>query len=80
MFGKNLKYYRIKNGYTPEQLAEKTGIPQVDILLYEQGRKPESMEVIKTFAQTLGVRVSDLLAARQELAITFSEFHTADIL
>ena len=69
MFGKNLRYYRLRNSMTKKKLAEKSG------LNYENGDRMPSMDILKRLASALGVRVSDFLAARNEnLVFKHGEF------
>ena len=71
MFSQNLKYYRMKNGFSKKELAKKTGVSPMSITRYETGERNPSMEIIKSLADALNIRVSDFLAANDP-DITFS--------
>ena len=76
MFGKNLRYYRLRNSMTKKKLAEKSDLTAMAITNYENGDRMPSMDILKKLASALGVRVSDFLAARNEnLVFEHGEFH-----
>ena len=75
MFGRNLKYYRLKNSLTKKALAAKCGLSPMAITNYENGSRKPSMDVLKRLAEALSVRVSDFLAVRNEgLVFVHGEF------
>lgn len=64
MFGKNLKYYRLKNNMSMKELADLAGISSMAISYYEKEERRPDMQTIKTLAKILKVRVTDFLATR----------------
>lgn len=66
MFGKNLKYYRLKNNMSMKELAELVGISPMAISYYEKEERKPDMKTIKALASALHVRVTDFLANRDE--------------
>ncbi len=66
MFGKNLKYYRLKNNMSMKELAELVGISPMAISYYEKEERKPDMKTIKALANALHVRVTDFLANRDE--------------
>lgn len=49
------------SGMTPEQVAEKSGVPLEEYVAYEAGEKDFSFSHLFNIAETLGVDISDLL-------------------
>lgn len=75
MLSRNLKYYRLKNGLTKKELAEKAGVTPMAITYYESGERRPGMDIIKTLASVLDIRVSDFLSSRNEsLSFVHGEF------
>lgn len=66
MFNKNLKYYRLKNNMTKKDLASLCNVSAMMISYYESGERKPSMDTMKQLASSLGVKVSDFLAVRNE--------------
>lgn len=66
MFNKNLKYYRLKNNMSKKELASLCNVSPMMISYYESGERKPSMETMKQLAISLGVKVSDFLAVRNE--------------
>ena len=66
MFSKNLKYYRLKKGFSKKQLAEKLNITAMAVTNYEEGKRNPSSEIIGKISACLDVKVTDLLAVRNE--------------
>lgn len=64
MFGKNLKYYRLKNNMSMKELADLVQISPMTISYYEREERRPDMQMIKALAQALHVRVTDFLANR----------------
>ncbi|MCQ2554217.1 MAG: helix-turn-helix domain-containing protein [Clostridia bacterium] len=61
MFCRNLKYYRLKNRLTTEELAERIGIKSDCILRYEAGMEKPDFETVRKLSYGLGVNLSDFL-------------------
>lgn len=75
MFGKNLKYYRLKNNMSMKELADLIGISPMAISHYENEERRPNMQTIKALANALHVRVTDFLANRDtDLEFCFGEF------
>ncbi|MCD7921600.1 MAG: helix-turn-helix transcriptional regulator [Clostridiales bacterium] len=75
MFHKNLKFYRLKKNMTKKELASLVGVSPMSITYYEEGERKPGMDVIKSLAKALDVRVSDFLVNRDEnLVFTHGEF------
>lgn len=64
MFGKNLKYYRLKNNMSMKELADLVHISPMAISHYEKEERRPDMHTIKALAKALHVRVTDFLANR----------------
>ena len=60
MISKNIKRYRLKNGYTQTMLAEKIGVKQSTIANYENGRNLPSTKHLLRLAKVFKVTVEDL--------------------
>ena len=75
MFGKNLKYYRLKKGLSKRKLAEILNISPMSITHYENEDRTPDMDTIKALAAALDVRVSDFLVSRSaNLTFRHAEF------
>ena len=61
IFRKNLRYYRIKNKYTQEDLADKSGLTDKYISDLERGQFSPSFEKISELADSLGIEAYKLL-------------------
>lgn len=66
MFGKNLRYYRLKRGLSQTELAQRVGVRSAAISNYEKGKRLPETEIIRKMAEVLQVRVSDFLVQRNE--------------
>jgi len=64
MFCNNLRFHRLKQAMSQEELAARSNLPTQTISRYEQGIEMPSMAVLKTLAQVLNVRVPDFLMPR----------------
>ena len=79
MFGKNLKYYRLKNNMSMKELADLVHISPMAISYYEKEERRPDMQTIKTLASALNVRVTDFLANRDaNLVFCHGEFRKSD--
>ncbi len=75
MFGKNLKYYRLKNNMSMKELADLVQVSPMSISYYEKEERRPSMDMIKALAKALHVRVTDFLANRDSnLVFCHEEF------
>lgn len=59
-FGRQLAYYREKEGYTVKQLADKCVLLPHVIQNIESGRKAPSIQEAHLIARTLGVELTEL--------------------
>lgn len=64
MFGKNLKYYRLKNNLSMKELADLVQISPMAISYYEKEERRPDMQIIKALAEALHIKVTDFLAYR----------------
>lgn len=55
-----LAYYRQKKGFSQRELADRVGVSQVVISLYETAKCNPSLEVLFRLATALDVSVSEL--------------------
>ena len=55
MFGKKIKYYRLKKGLTSEQLAKRIGCTKASISLYESDERAPNNEILQKIADALDV-------------------------
>ncbi len=75
MFGKNLKYYRLKNNMTKKALSEAIGVTPMAITNYENDERQPNMDTIKRLAEALNIRVTDFLENNgSELEFTHGKF------
>ncbi len=75
MFGKNLKYYRLKNNMSMKELADLVQISPMAISHYEKEERKPDMQIIKALAKALHIRVTDFLANRDSnLVFCHEEF------
>ena len=66
MFGKNLKYYRLKNNLTMKELADKVGVTSMAISNYERELRRPDMQILKRLAESLNINVSEFLSVQNE--------------
>ncbi|WP_353286230.1 helix-turn-helix domain-containing protein [Wolbachia endosymbiont (group A) of Crataerina pallida] len=64
--GQRIKEWRLRRGYTQEDLASKVGIINQRIYEYEQGRAGVSLEMLDEIAKVLSISVIDLLPETTE--------------
>lgn len=67
LFGKNVKYYRFRNGYTQEQLAEKMDVTPNYISRLERGMHNPLFIMISKVADALDVEPYELFIKRSDL-------------
>lgn len=61
MISSFLKEYRMKNGLTQSELAEKLSVSQNAVSQYENGKRNPPISSISGFAKAMGVTVADLV-------------------
>jgi transcriptional regulator with XRE-family HTH domain len=59
--GKRIRAMRQAKGITQDQLADKTGLNRVHLYRLESGKQSMTLRTLKLIADTLGVRVRDLI-------------------
>ncbi len=75
MFGKNLKYYRLMNRMSQEELAQQIGAKKMTISNYEKDKRIPDMETIRKLADALNVTLAQLLISySNELSIEHGAF------
>lgn len=80
--GELIRKYRVERGMTQLQLAEKVGIVESSIRLYELGMRNAKIQRLKEIADALGVPFSCLLEFDTEKykEKTLADFTTEEIL
>lgn len=64
LFGKNLKYLRLKKGFTQKKLASVTGFTITFISQVELGNRNPSFKSIEIFSKGLAVKPSEFFIQR----------------
>ncbi|WP_353279791.1 helix-turn-helix domain-containing protein [Wolbachia endosymbiont (group B) of Xanthorhoe designata] len=64
--GQRIKEWRLRRGYTQEDLASKVGIINQRIYEYEQGRAAVSLEMLDEIAKVLLINITGLLPETRE--------------
>ena len=64
----NIKYYRLQNNWTQEELAEKLGTTSVYVSALENAKKNIRIDYINHIANTFNVPVKDLFVERKSLS------------
>jgi len=59
--GYRVSAYRKERGWTQEELAHKSGLHRAQVGQIERGERNLTLKTMKTLADTLGVRVADLV-------------------
>ena len=59
--GERIKKTRKAKGFTQDQFAERTGLNRVHLYRLESGKQSMTLRTLKLIADTLGVRVRDLI-------------------
>lgn len=81
MFGKNLKYYRLKNRMSKKALADAVGVTPMSITHYENGARNPDFSIIKKLADVLHVSILDFMALRDGAhCYTHGEFRKSSAL
>jgi transcriptional regulator with XRE-family HTH domain len=60
--GFRIRTYRMEKGWTQEDLAHESGLHRAQVGAIERGERNLTLRTMKTLADTLGVRVADLVA------------------
>jgi Zn-dependent peptidase ImmA (M78 family)/transcriptional regulator with XRE-family HTH domain len=67
MFGKNLKYYRLKKNLSMKELADMVGVTNMAISNYESGKRTPDIMILRKLASALGIQVMDFMTIRNQL-------------
>jgi transcriptional regulator with XRE-family HTH domain len=59
--GERIKKIRKAKGFTQDQLAERSGLNRVHLYRLETAKQSMTLRTLKLIAETLGVRVRDLI-------------------
>lgn len=59
-FGNNIKKYRLKKGFSQEELAELSNLHRTYISAVERGKRSISLKNIEILAKTLSVSIQSL--------------------
>ena len=75
MFGKNLKYYRLKKNLSMKALADKVGVSNMAISNYESGKRTPDIMILRKLAEALGIQVMDFMTiSKKPVKILFQGF------
>jgi len=66
LFGKNVRYYRKKKGWTRIELAEKLGIGENSIWGYESGKHIPSLKILISLIAVLEIEIWQLYSIKYE--------------
>ena len=64
----NIKYFRLKNNWTQEELAEKLGTTAVYVSSLENAKKNIRIDYINHIANTFNIQVKELFVERELLS------------
>jgi transcriptional regulator with XRE-family HTH domain len=59
--GERIKKARKAKGFTQDEFAERSGLNRVHLYRLESGKQSMTLRTLKLIADTLGVRVRDLI-------------------
>jgi transcriptional regulator with XRE-family HTH domain len=59
--GGRIKELRVQKGFTQDDFAARAGLNRAHLYRVEEGRQSPTLRTLKTIADTLGVRVRDLV-------------------
>lgn len=77
MFGKKIKFYRLKNKMTIADLASKLGCTSAAISQYENDRRKPDMNVLNRLSDIFNVTPLDFLPSSLELSFNHCGFRTS---
>jgi len=60
-FGETVRKLRRDKGWSQDVLSDKSGIHRADIGAIERGERNVTLRTMRTLADTLGVRIADLV-------------------
>lgn len=64
--GENIKKARQEAGYTQKELARKSGLAEISIRQYENGKREPRLEKLEAIADSLNISISKLLLLHLE--------------
>ena len=59
--GATVRALRVKHGWSQDVFADKTGLHRAHVGEIERGESNVTIQTLKTIADTLGVRIADLV-------------------
>lgn len=65
MFGKNLKYWRLRSGLSKKDLASRVELTPMAITHYENGERTPDLQSVRKLAAALNIKIGDLMASRE---------------
>ena len=60
-FGQTVRALRMEKGWSQDVFADRSGIHRADIGAIERGERNVTLRTIRIIADTLGVKIADLL-------------------
>lgn len=66
VLGRNIRYYRFKNNYTQERLAELLDISTTYMSDIECGKRNVSLDIIERISALFEIKYSDLFRSQKE--------------
>ena len=69
VFGKNVRYYRFKKGYTQEKFAEYVNLNTTYVSELEHGKYGSTFEKVEKIAEVLEVEPFELFIERENINI-----------
>ncbi len=61
-FGETVRKLRMAKGWSQDVFADRSGLHRADIGAIERGERNVTLRTIRTIADTLGVKIADLLS------------------
>lgn len=74
MIGKNIKYYRLMNHLSQEELAQQVGLNKMAISNYEMDKRTPDLATLRKIADALNVTLAKLTVSSNELNIVHGAF------
>lgn len=74
MIGKNIKYYRLMNHLSQEELAQQVGLNKMAISNYEMDKRTPDLVTLRKIADALNVTLAKLTVNSNELTIEHGAF------
>lgn len=61
LVGRHLAYLRTREGFTQQQVADRSGILRPIVARMEAGRHLQSLDVLMRYADAIGVRLTEIV-------------------